>query len=116
MRLIVLIILGLVAFSIFASLIGPMIVLGIGATLVYLAYKSLVIREKGLLSIIWWVLVGITGVKIIVGAFPGFIFVLAVALIIYYATRNKPTRTTSKKASDFDTYSSFEAEWKEVTR
>ena len=121
MRLILLIILGFIALSIAATLIGPMIVLGIGAVLAYYAYKNLVKSNNSVLGIIWWVIVGVTGVKMFIGALPGFVFIAAIAALAYFAFR-KPNpkaqsnvETCPNGSSVFNEYESFEAEWRDIT-
>ena len=121
MRLILTIILGIIALSIAATLIGPLIVLGIGAALAYYAYKNLVRSNNGTLSIIWWVIVGAIGVKMFVGALPGFVFIAALAALVYFALRksNRPqasVNTNSNGSAVFSEYENFEAEWREITR
>ena len=119
MRLILIIILGFIALSIAATLVGPLIVLGIGATFAYYAYKNLVKSNKSALGIIWWVIVGATGVSMIVGALPGFVFIAAVAALIYFAFRKSNNRAQVNVESGsnavFSEYESFEAEWRDIT-
>ncbi|MCL2560007.1 MAG: hypothetical protein FWE07_05915 [Turicibacter sp.] len=121
MRLILLLILGLIALSILATLVGPLIVLGIGGLLAYYAYKNLVKSDRGLLSILWWVIVGATGISMIIGSLPGFIFLGAVAVLMYFALRKEPNvkaqvneNPSTERSSVFSEYESFEAEWREV--
>jgi len=122
MRLILLIILGIIALSIAATLVGPLIVLAIGGVLVYYAYKNLVKSDNGVLSIIWWVVVGVIGVKMFIGALPGFVFVAAIAAMIYFATRqsNRSTQAgvnvDASGSSVYSDYENFEAEWRDITR
>jgi len=121
MRLILIIILGFIALSMAASLIGPLIVLAIGAVLAYYAYKNLVKSDKSLLGIIWWVVVGAIGISMFIGALPGFVFVAAIAVLVYFAFRksNRSSQANvesgSNEASVFSEYESFEAEWRDIT-
>jgi len=121
MRLILLIILGVIALSIAATLVGPLIVLGIGATLAYYAYKNIARSDRSALAIIWWVIVGVIGVKMFVGAMPGFVFIAAVAALIYFAVNksNRPLQSKvnagSNGSSTFSEYENFEAEWHDIT-
>ena len=121
MKLILIIILGFIALSIAATLIGPLIVLGIGAVLAYYAYKNLVKANKSVLGIIWWVIVGAAGVSMVVGALPGFVFIAAVAALVYFAFRKSNSSSQanvesgSNGASVFSEYESFEAEWRDIT-
>ena len=121
MRLILIIILGIIALSIAASLIGPLIALGIGAVLAYYAYKNLVKPNNGALSIIWWVIVGVIGVKVFIGALPGFVYIAAIAALIYFAFKqsNRSSQATVKAdpngSSAFSEYQNFEAEWRDIT-
>jgi len=114
MRLLLLIILAFVALSILSSLLGPLIVLGIGAVLSYYAYKNLVKANKSLLGIIWWVIVGATGVSMIVGALPGFVFIGAVVALVYFAYRHANTKSNNK-ATATGTYENFETQWRDIT-
>ena len=122
MRLILIIILGFIALSIAATLIGPLIVLGIGAVLAYYAYKNLVKSDKSLLGIIWWIIVGATGISMVVGALPGFIFIAAVAALVYFAFKKsngssqRDVEMDPNGSSVFSEYESFEAEWRDITR
>ena len=122
MRLIIIIILGFIALSIAATLIGPLIVLGIGAVLAYYAYKNLVKSDKSLLGIIWWIIVGATGISMFIGALPGFIFIAAVAALVYFAFRKsngssqRDVEMDPNGSSVFSEYESFEAEWRDITR
>jgi len=122
MRLILFIIFAIIALSIAATLVGPLIVLGIGGVLVYYAYKNLVRSNNGVLSIIWWVVVGVIGVKMFIGALPGFVFIAAVAAMIYFASRqsNRSSQANVKAdangTSAFSDYENFEAEWRDITR
>jgi len=121
MRLILIIIFGFIALSIIASLVGPLIVLGIGAVLAYYAYKNLVKSNNSILSIIWWVIVGITGAKMFIGALPGFVFIGAIATLAYIAFKKSNPKAQPNVASSstgsaaFTDYESFEAEWREIT-
>lgn len=121
MRLILIIILGFIALSIAATLVGPLIVLGIGAVLSYYAYKNLVKSDNSILSIIWWVIVGIMGVNMFVGALPGFVFIGAIVALFYIAFRKPKSQSQSNveinpnSSSVFNEYQSFEAEWREIT-
>jgi len=120
MRLILLIILGIIALSIAATLIGPLIVLSIGAVLAYYAYKNLTKANNGVLSIIWWVIVGALGVKMFIGALPGFVFIAAIAVLVYFALKktNRPqahAQAGSSGSSTFSEYENFEAEWRDIT-
>lgn len=121
MRLILIIILGFIALSIAATLVGPLIVLGIGAVLSYYAYKNLVKSDNSILSIIWWVIVGIMGVNMFVGALPGFVFIVAIVALFYIAFRKPNSQSQSNveinpnSSSVFNEYQSFEAEWREIT-
>ena len=121
MRLILIIILGIIALSIVGTLIGPLIVLGIGAALIYYAYKNLVRPNNGMLSIIWWVVVGAIGVKMFIGALPGFVFIAAIAALVYiaYKRSNRPQASVnadSNGSSMYSEYENFEAEWRDITR
>jgi len=124
MRLILFIILGLIVLSIGASLVGPLIVLGIGSVLSYYAYKNLVQPGRSLLGIIWWVIVGATGISMVIGALPGFVFIGAIAILIYFASKSSKVKTKAQSnvdtnpngASVFSEYESFEAEWRDITR
>ena len=123
MRLILLIILGFIALSIAASFIGPLIVLSIGAVLAYYAYKNLAKANKSILGIIGWVIVGAIGVKMFIGALPGFVFVAAIAALVYFALRNSDTSTKSQPNVDrgsngssvLSEYENFEAQWRDIT-
>jgi lia operon protein LiaI len=118
MRIILLIILGFIALSIAATLIGPMIVLGIGAVLAYYAYKNLLKPNKSVLNIIWWGLVGVIGVNLFVGILPGFVFIAAIAALAYFVFRKtnpKVNKTDPNQSSLFNEYESFEAEWHDIT-
>jgi len=123
MRLILLIIFGLILVSVGASLLGPLIALGIGAALVYHAYKCLVRPNKNAFSIIWWIIVGTAGISMIVGALPGFIFIGAVVATVYFfSKRNSEKEAPVKNAAKpdgsdmFKEYESFEAQWREVSQ
>jgi len=124
MRLILIIILGIIALSVAATLVGPLIVLGIGGVLAYYAYKNLVKSNKSVLGIIWWVIVGATGISMVIGALPGFVFIGALAVLIYFAFKNsnstaqtQPNVDTNPNGSSvFSEYESFEAEWRDITR
>ena len=121
MRLILLIILGLIALSIAATLVGPLIILGIGAVLAYYAYKNLAKENKSILGIIGWVIVGVIGVKMFIGALPGFVFIFAIAALVYFAFRNSNTKSqpnveaNPNGSSVFSEYESFEAQWRDIT-
>jgi len=121
MRLILVIILGVIALSIIASLVGPLIVLGIGAVLAYYAYKNLVKPNNGALSIIWWVVVGVIGVKMFIGALPGFVHIAALATLAYFAFKHSNRSSQSNVKADpsgsstFSDYQNFEAEWRDIT-
>ena len=121
MRLILIVILSLLALSIAATLIGPLVVLGIGASLVYFAYKKLVKRDQSALGIIWWVIVSATGISMFTGALPGFVFIGAIVALVYFVSRKSSLKaqpnveTGSNGSSVFNEYESFEAEWREVT-
>jgi len=121
MRLILIIILGIIALSIAATLVGPLIVLAIGGVLAYYAYKNLSRSNNGLLSVIWWVIVGAIGVKMFLGALPGFVFIAAIAALVYFAFRqsNRPLQSKVKASpngsSTFSEYENFEAEWRDIT-
>lgn len=119
MRLILLVILGFIALSIAATLIGPLIVLGIGVVLAYYAYKNLVQSNKSILSIVWWVIVGATGISMVVGALPGFVFIGAIATLVYLASRKsnpkvQPVDINPNSSSAFSEYEHFEAEWRDI--
>ena len=121
MRLILIIILGIIALSIAASLVGPLIVLGIGATLAYYAYKNLVKSNNGMLSIIWWVIVGALGIKMFIGALPGFVFVAAVAALVYFAYKKSNSAQANVTAapsgsSVLSEYENFEAQWRDISK
>lgn len=121
MRLILSIILGFIALSVVATLVGPLILIGIGAVLAYYAYKNLVKANNSALGIIWWVIVGITGIKMFVGALPGFVFIGAIAVLFYVAAKSsnakaQPTAKINPNGSSvFSEYESFEAEWRDIT-
>jgi len=121
MRLILIIILGFIALSIAATLIGPLIVLGIGAVLAYYAYKNLNKSNNSVLGIIWWIIIGATGVSMFVGALPGFVFIAAIATLVYFAFRKSNTKSqpnveiNPNGSSVFGEYESFEAEWRDIT-
>jgi len=121
MRLILITILGIITLSIAATLVGPLIVLGIGAVLAYYAYKNLVKSDKSALGIIWWVIVGVTGIKMVVGALPGFVFIAAIGALVYVAFRKSNGSAQSNVETDpsgssvFSEYESFEAEWRDIT-
>jgi len=114
MRLILLIILAFVALSILASLLGPLIVLAIGIVLAYYAYKNLVKANKSIFGIIWWVIVGTTGISMVVGALPGFVFIGAIVALIYFASKNSNAKPKTV-APATGTYENFEAEWRDIT-
>ena len=114
MRLLLFIILAIAALSVLSTLLGPLIVLGIGIVLAYYAYKNLVKANKSLPGIIWWVIVGATGISMVVGALPGFVFIGAIAALIYFASKSKNTQP-SNMASATSTYENFEAEWRDIT-
>ena len=122
MRLILFIILAIIALSIAATLVGPLIVLGLGGVLVYYAYKNLVRSDNGVLGIIWWVVVGVIGIKMFIGAMPGFVFIAAIAAMVYFASRqsNRSSQASVKAdasgSSTFSDYENFEAEWRDITR
>jgi Zn-dependent protease with chaperone function len=122
MRLILIIILGFIALSIVATLVGPLIVLGIGAVLAYYAYKNLVKSNKSALSIIGWVIVGAAGVSMFVGTLPKLVFIAAIAALVYVAFRKsniKPqpnVEINPNGSSVFSEYESFEAEWRDITK
>lgn len=126
MGLIFIVVLGFIVISIIASLVGPLIALGIGVILAYLAYQHLNKAENSLLGIIWWVFVGIVGIGIIFGILPNFIIITAIISVIvgviYYASRKSSLRTsatrstTKNQTSAYKTYESFESEWREITK
>jgi len=122
MRLVLIIILGFIALSIITAIVGPLIVLGIGAMLAYYAYKNLVRSNNSALSILWWIIVGATGISLFIGALPGFIFMVAIAALAYFAFRKSSPKaqpnvsTSSSESSLFGEYESFEAEWREITK
>lgn len=123
MRLILIIIFGLIALHIAASLIGPLIGLGVGAALIYYAYKNLVKPNNSVPKIILWVIIGAIGVSMFIHSVPGFLFVGAIAALVYFIARNSSSKsksqfnkaTDSKGPSVYQAYESFETEWREVT-
>lgn len=121
MRLLLIFLLGLFVLGIATALIGPLIVLGIGAILAYYAYQNLVKSNNSLLNIIWWVIVGSIGISLFVGALPSLLLIAAILVVIYFVTR-KPNRssqpnveTRSNDSPVFKEYESFEAEWHDIT-
>ena len=120
MRLILLIILGFIALIIATTLIGPLIVLAIGTMLTYCAYKKLVHSDKSVLGIIWWVIVGATGISIVIGALPGFVLIGGIATVVYLAFRGTSPKVRPNVGGDinrstsFSEYESFEAEWRDI--
>lgn len=116
MRLLLLIILAFILLNVVASLVGPLIVLAIGGVLSYYAYKNLAKADKSLLGIILWVIVGATGISMIVGALPGFVFVGAIVAVIYLMYKNSNSKSqTANGATAHKTYDSFESEWRDIT-
>ena len=121
MRLILIMILGFIALSIVTTLVGPLIVLGIGAVLTYYAYKNLVKSNPSILGMIWWVIVGITGVSMLLGALPSFMFIAAITALVYFtfkktSTKAQPTVEVNPNGSTvFREYENFEAQWREIT-
>lgn len=116
MRLLLLIILAFVLLNVIANLVGPLIVLVIGAVLTYYAYKNLAKADKSLLGIILWVIVGATGVSMVIGALPGFVFVAAIVAVIYLMYRNSNSKPqTTNGSPTYKEYESFESEWRDIT-
>lgn len=121
MRLILIFILGFIVLSLLLTLVGPLLVLGIGAMLAYYAYQNLVKSNNSVLSTIWWVIIGITGVKIFAGALPGLVFIGVIVAVCYFAFRKTYSQSQSNDemnpdhSSMYSEYQSFEAEWREIT-
>ncbi|MCL1989402.1 MAG: hypothetical protein FWG67_00780 [Defluviitaleaceae bacterium] len=120
MRLLLIMILALILLSVLSSLLGPLIVVGIGSALAYYAYQNLVKTNKSILGIIWWIIVGSTGISMIVGALPNFIFVGAIIVLSYIAYRASQSKSSSngemnQGSSAFREYESFEAQWRDLT-
>lgn len=121
MRLILIIILGFIALSIASTLVGPLIVFGIGATLAYYAYQNLIKPNNSAFGIIWWVIVGATGISMVFGALPGFVFIGAIVALVYLASRKSCPKAqpnveiNPNRSSMFSEYESFESEWRDIT-
>lgn len=123
MRLILTILFGFIALSFIVAISGPLIVLGIGAVLTYYSYKNLIKANHSILGMIWWLIVGTTGVSMFVSALPSFMFVVAFAILLYLIFRKSNSKPKSQlnveinpnKSSVFSEYESFEAQWRDIT-
>jgi len=111
MKLLLVIIIGLIAISIIASLVGPLIALAIGGTLIYYAFKNLSKRNISVLSIIWWVIVGLIGITIAVHTLPNILFILAIVAVVFFVSR----RNSNNQASMNKDARCYEAQWHEIT-
>jgi len=84
MKVLLLIIVGLIAISFVASLVGPLIVVAIGGTLLYYAFKHLSRKGLSVLSVIWWVIVGALGFKLMIVNLPHVLFLVGGFALVYF--------------------------------
>jgi len=112
MKLILIIAVVLIAISLIATFLWPLLMVMLGGVLVYYAYKNITKTKRGVLEVILWIAIAAIGITIIVNALPGLTFILAVLVAIYFITKIFGPSANQRRA--VETKDPFEAEWKEV--
>ena len=112
MKLILIIAVALIAISLIATFLWPLLMVLFGAMLIYFAYKNLTKAKPNVLEVILWIAIASIGVSIIIGSLPGLTFILAVLVAIYFITKIFGLRVN--QFSTVEKKDPFEAEWREV--
>jgi len=111
-----LIILAVIILAIIAlAFVGPIILLGIGAAMVYYSYQS-INASTSLVSTLWWGIIGIIGVSILLSSIPSLIGIAAVVLLYYVYKQIQKDKTIDYNATTFE-YSdvtTFDEEWNSI--
>ena len=112
MKLILIIAVALIAISLIATFLWPLLMILLGAALIYYAYKHLTKTKPNVLEIILWIAIAAIGVMIIVNSLPGLAFIIAVLVGVYLISKIFGAKDNQRPT--VETKDPFEAEWREV--
>jgi len=112
MKLILIIAVALIAISLIATFLWPLLMVLLGAALVYFAYKNLTKTKPNALETILWIAIAIAGVSIIVSSLPGLTFIIALLVAIYFIAKIANSKSNQRGAVEVN--GPVEAEWREV--
>lgn len=112
MKLILIIAVALIAISLVATFLWPLLLVLFGFALVYYAYKNITRANRGVLEVIFWIAIAAVGVAVIVNALPGLTFIIAILVAAYFITKILGSKNNQKPAVNKN--GSIEAQWREL--
>jgi len=104
---------GLILIGIAFASIGKIIIIGIGLTIAYYSFVSL-LKTPSLLGILWWGIAGLFGLSIIVRSIPALIGVAAIAILYYGYKELEKDKKPSANQTKYDEFTNFESQWDSI--
>lgn len=117
MKKFLLLIVGLIAFSVLLATIGPMMLLGIGVLLLYIIFKQFV-KSESTAGKIGWVIVGVLLLSTVVASnsYAVIGFGAAYALYVVILKWRNNDSVLEEKTVEEDPFIHFERQWAELNK